>query len=148
MPTIVAVPDLPIVKIVRRGILTVPIEDASVRCACPTPRCAGLDVNTLPLTARALQKHVLGMGQRFTERMRVRGFELVGTLRLHGPWVSYDFNNTLSDIESATLNTENPADSLGLVHNRAAFSPYSDYVLVGEFLKQAVLLDIPVEVKV
>ena len=148
MPAIVVAPDLSLVKVVRRGILTVPVEDAAARCACPSPSCSGLDVNTLPLTARALQKHVLLMGQRFIERMRVRGYELVGTLRLHGPWPSYDFNNTLADIESAGLNSDDPADALGVVHNRQAFNPYSDYLLVGEFLKQAVLLDIPVEVKV
>lgn len=148
MSAIIVAANLPIVKIVRRGILTVPIEDAAVRCTCPSANCTGLDVNALPLTARALQKHVLSMGQRFIERMQIRGYESVGTLRLHGPWPSYDFNNTLSDIESAALNSDDPADCLSLVHTREAFTPYSDYVLAGEFLKQAVLLDIPVEVKV
>ena len=149
MPAFVVAPDLPIVKVVRRGILTVPIEDAAVRCACPSPSCAGLDVNTLPLTARTLQRHVFMLGQRFIERMRIRGYEQSpgATLRLHGPWVSYEFNNTLADIESSALSPEaTPMDALALAHTRAAFSPYSDYVLVGEFLKQAVLLDIPVEV--
>ena len=148
MPAIIVGPNLPIVKVVRRGILTVPVEDASVRCSCPSPTCQGLDVNALPLTSRALQKYVFTMGDRFIERSRIRGYEAVGTLRLHGPWVSYDFNNTLADIESAALSSEDPADALGFVHNRETFSPYSDYVLVGEFLKQVVVLDIPVEVNV
>ena len=131
MPVVLVAPERELAKVVRRGILTVPGEDALVRCLCPKP-CAGMA--KLPLQARKLERYALEMGARFTERMAVRGYGLIGELRLHGPWPSYELNRNLSDV-----NAENWED---MVFEQDAMSPYSDYLLVGEFLKQSVLTEV------
>src|SRR3990167_6546612 len=100
MTSLLVTPGLGKSLIWRRGILTVPNEDATVSCDCVARRpCHGLVVNDLPLVARTLQLYVQEMGRLFVERLRVRGYEWLGEMRLHGPWESYEFNRTLTDIE-------------------------------------------------
>jgi len=150
MTALVVVPELDISKVERRGVLTVPSEDAAVSCNCTRNRpCRGLIPGKMPLEARTLERHVLEMGTRFIERMQVRGYDLLGDLKLHGPWVSYEFNTRLADAESATWGEamtpnsdgdDDPAKAVGFVFERA-FSPYSDYLLVGDFLKKNVLIE-------
>ena len=100
---VLVAPELEKSLVQRRGIVTVPVEDATVSCPCVMGKpCHGLLVNGLPLTARALELHMRAMGDRFIARMRVRGYEWSGKdLRLHGPWVSYEFNQRLVDVEAA-----------------------------------------------
>lgn len=140
-------PDLERMLVWRRGILTVPQEDAIVSCSCITSKsCKGLGLNNLPLIARHLQRYCLQMAEKFQERMRIRGYQLQGNLRLHGPWPSYEFNQHLVDVESSlwreAQRQSDPTIVLPLVVDRTATSPYSDYLLVGQFLKQAVLTEI------
>ena len=137
-------------KVVRRGIVTVPDELATVSCDCLRRKpCSGLAVRSLPLDARALELQMLSMGQRFTERMAVRGYELIGGLGLHGPWPSYEFNKHLANIEAdAWKQAEREQDLshvLPFVFERDAASPYKDYLLVGEFLKENVLTEVIVK---
>lgn len=124
----------------KRGVVTVPQEDAVISCGCLLGRpCNGLALSELPLPARTLELYMREMGSRFVARMRVRGLEWVGgDLRLHGPWVSYEFNEKLVDVESSiwgqAVREDDPASVLPFVGNRDAASPYSDYVLVGDFI--------------
>ena len=153
---LVVAPELDIVKVSRRGILTVPAEDATAACFCPVGQpCRGLMPNALPLTSRTLERHVLHMADRFKARLAVRGYELVEhSLRLHGPWPSYELNRRLVDVEASMWREAQRADRNGDMHHekmleavfeRDAASPYSDYLLVGDFLKQAVLTEVIVE---
>ncbi len=148
MPSIVVTPDLNLVIVEERGVVTVPIEDATVRCNCPVGiPCAGLDVDKMPLEARTLQQHLYMMGQKFIERMEIRGFKHTGKpLRLHGPWPSYDFNNNLANMESSlwaeAKAKDDPSLVLGYVFDRETFNPYMDYLLIGEFLEKEVLIEI------
>lgn len=107
-----------------------------------------MDVEALPLAYRALQSYVRQMGDKFINRLAIRGYDLVSGLRLHGPWPSYGFNEHLSDVKTSLwkqADRENDLSPLlGEVFNQEgrAFSPYVDYLLVGAFLKQAVLTEI------
>ena len=145
---IVITPDLEIGIAIQKGVVTVPYEDAIVRCNCPDRKmCAGIDVDKMPLEARTLQRHLYMMGQKFIERMAVRGYKHPGKpLRLHGPWPSYDFNNHLANMESSTwaeaMRLDDPSLVLGYVFDRTAFEPYMDYLLIGEFLTKAVWTEI------
>lgn len=135
----------------RRGIFTLPVEDARLRCACPGP-CEGIEVRKIGLERRDMELLARSMEDRFVERMAVRGYELLGGLRLHGPWPSYDFNNHLLDVESSIFSDakkthgdgeEHPELSLGAVFEReGAFNPYMDYLLVGDFTKKGVWTEI------
>ena len=149
MPNILVAPNLEKMLVQERGIVTVPSEEALVSCFCvrsiPQP-CSGLRVNDLPLQARQLQLHLFQAAMKWEERMRVRGYQLSGELRLHGPWPSYEFNQQLIDIESSLWAKaeaeDDPSLLLPFVVDRVATSPYSDYLLVGQFWKQAVLTEI------
>jgi len=99
---------------------------------------------------RPLELHLKAMGRRFIERMAVRGYEWTGgDLRLHGPWVSYEFNQKLVDIEAVAWREaqshDDPSLVLPFVIERAATSPYSDYLLIGQFLKRSVLTEVIVQ---
>ena len=148
-PGVITTPSLGHSLVVRRGILTVPSEDALVSCACVTGgrSCNGLQPNQLPLNAWVLEKYVREMGTRFIERMRVRGFEWVGSeLLLHGPWSSYEFNRTMVDVESSlwaeAKRLDDPSLILPLVIEQPKLGGYMDYLLVGRFLKQYVLTEV------
>ena len=148
MTHIVVAPELEISKVVRRGIVTVPEEMAKVSCDCLLRKpCSGLV--TFPLEARELELHMRGMADKFISRMAVRGFESIGGLGLHGPWPSYEFNERLADIEAeAWKRAEREQDRSYLVpfvFERDATSPYKDYLLVGEFLKENVLTEVIVK---
>lgn len=151
MTGIIVAPNLEKHLVVRRGILTVPQEDASVGCQCVHGRpCQGLSVNDLPLSARPLELYVRQMGDKFIARMAIRGFQLVGQkLRLHGPWPSYELNQHLTDVESAAWGEakrqDDPSLTLPFVFDRDASSPYMDYLLVGQFIKEAVLTEVIVK---
>ena len=145
---IVVAPSLGVSKVVRRGIVTVPEEMATVSCDCLQRKsCSGLA--ELPLEARDLELHIRGMADKFISRMAVRGFESIGGLRLHGPWPSYEFNERLANIEAeAWRRAEQEQDRsylLPFVFERDAASPYKDYLLVGEFLKENVLTEVVVK---
>lgn len=154
MPALIVTPELELSKVERRGILTVPCEDATASCFCLQGKpCEGLRLGYLPLSSRSLERYALQMADQFVGRMATRGFELFGQeLRLHGPWPSYEFNQRLADVESTMWKEamrrnadgdDNPAKALGFVFERA-FSPYSDYLLVGDFLKRNVLTEVVV----
>ena len=146
---IVIVPALETQLVKRRGIVTVPREDALAACWCQEGRCSGLGLDNLPLEMRKLEIHLKLMADKFTKRMAVRGYELVGDLRLHGPWVSYEFNQALADVEATLWEEAIKSDDASLVLpfiiERNAASPYSDYLLVGNFLAKAVLTEVIVK---
>lgn len=137
---LVITPSLEKSLIQRRGIVTVPDEDATISCECVSARpCNGLTVRELPLEARTLESHMRMMGDKFVSRMRARGLEWVGgDLRLHGPWPSYEFNRTMADVESSMWrqaeSEDEPRHVLPMVIERAPVGGYSDYLLVGDFL--------------
>ena len=137
-------------RVVRRGIVTVPQEMATVACDCTRNQpCKGLVVADLPLSARGLELEMRRMGTRFVERLAVRGYEWLGELSLHGPWLSYEFNERLADIESEAWKravAENDNSYLApFVFERDAASPYKDYLLVGAFLYRNVLTEVVVK---
>lgn len=148
MTSIVVAPELGISRVTRRGIVTVPEEMALVSCNCLRRKpCPGL--TALPLEARELELQMLAMGQKFTERMAVRGYELIGGLVIHGAWPSYEFNQRLVDVEAQAWKTAEKEQDLShvlpFVFERDAASPYKDYLLVGDFLKQNVLTEVIVK---
>ena len=155
MTAIVVAPELELCLTEKRGIFTVPAEDCLVRCNCPYGLpCEGILVRGIGLQHRKFELLAHDMETRFVERQAVRGFELMGNeLRLHGPFWSYDFNSHLSDIEAAALKEaqrrdangdQHPEKALGVVFEREehAYAPYRDYLLVGQFLKRAVLTEV------
>ena len=134
----------------KRGILTVPNEDAAISCDCVVGRnCHGLVVGNLPLETRTLQLYIEAMGKRFIERQRARGCEWMGEMRLHGPWESYEFNRTVMQIENAAWRQAEQEGDLSYVLpyviERNGTSPYSDYVLLGNFLVRNVLTEVVVK---
>lgn len=123
----------------RAAVVTVPCELATVNCDCAHNRpCKGLDINKLPLTARALELQIRDIGYQFINRMEVRGLQYLNDMRLHGPWVSKELDKHLMDVQSdlfARAERENdPSLLLPFVRDERAASPYSDYQIVGKFL--------------
>ena len=150
MTGLLVAPELERSLVWRRGILTVPKEDATISCDCVTGKpCRGLVVRDLPLEASQLQRYVQEMGTRFVDRLRVRGYDWLGEMRLHGPWESYEFNKMAMDIESeAWKRAEEESDLsyiLPFVIEKDGTSPYSDYVLLGNFLLRNVLTEVVVK---
>ena len=148
MTAVVITPSLEKSLITRRGVVTVPAEDATASCECVSGKnCHGLDVWKLPLEAQTLEKHMRMMGDRFVSRMKARGLEAVGGLLLHGPWPSYEFNRTMADVESSLWKQAAREDDasyvLPFIIEQPEESGYSDYLLVGDFLAQNVWTEVP-----
>src|SRR3990172_3391238 len=134
----------------RRGILTVPNEDATVSCDCVARKpCRGLVVRDLPLEVGALRRYIEEMGRRFIERQQARGCEFMGEMRLHGPWESYEFNQMAMHIENEAWKRAAQEEDLSYVLpyiiERNGTSPYSDYILLGNFLVRNVLTEVVVK---
>jgi hypothetical protein len=150
MTSLVITPSLEKSLVTKRGIVTMPDEDATVSCLCVRGQhCAGIVVNQLPVEAALLEQHMRMMGTKFISRMQARGLEWVGgDLRLHGPWPSYEFNKTMADIESQAWKDAEREDDLSHVLQYVIEQPeqgeYSDYLLVGDFLAQNVFTEVEV----
>src|SRR3990167_87542 len=99
----------------RTAYVTVPAELATVNCDCAHGSCKGLDINGLPLTARALELHLREIGHRFINRMEVRGLQYLNDMRLHGPWVSKEFDKKLADVQSELFTRAVKEDDPSLV---------------------------------
>ncbi len=150
MTALLVTPELDMSLVQRRGVMTVPIEDATVSCWCLTGKpCKGLTIGNLPLKSRRLDQYALEMGKRMIERLGVRGYQHVGGLGLHGPWESYEFNQKLVDIEAQAFKeaqkNDDPSLVLPFILERDGTSPYSDYLLVGNFLYRNVLTEVVVK---
>ena len=157
MANIIVAPELPKVIVYRRGVFSVPVEHGLVGCSCSqrvemltdeARNCVGWRIGQLPLPARLLELEALRLGWRFIERMRVRGYEPLGedaSLRLHGPWLSYNFDDTLNDVDSSVFRDAerpdkwgdaHPEKVLGFVQNApSAIEEKFDYLLIGAFLR-------------
>src|SRR3990167_9273883 len=127
----------------RTAYVTVPREVAVVNCDCAYNRsCKGLEINGLPLTARALELELREIGYKFVRQMEVRGLQYFNDMRLHGPWVSKEFDKRMADIQSDLFvraeREKNPSLVLPFVIEDNATSPYSDYLLVGKFIMRPV----------
>lgn len=148
MPGLVLTPSLEKSLVTKRGIVTVPDEDATVSCLCVRNQpCPGIVVSQLPVAAATLEAHMRMMGDKFVDRMRVRGLEWVGgDLRLHGPRPSYEFNKTMADIESQAWKDAEREDDLTHVLQYVLEEPvengYSDYYLVGDFMERNVWTEV------
>ena len=150
MTSLLVAPELEKSLVWKRGILTVPNEDATISCDCVVGRnCQGLVVGDLPLKVRKLQLYIEAMGKRFIERQQARGCEWTGEMRLHGPWESYEFNRTAMQIENEAWRRAAQEQDLSYVLpyviERNGASPYSDYVLLGNFLARNVLTEVVVK---
>ena len=148
MTALVITPELERSLVTKRGIVTVPDEDATVSCFCVRGQnCSGIVVNELPVEASVLEGHMRMMGTKFIGQMKRRGLEWVGgDLRLHGPWPSYEFNKTLADIESqAWKDAEQTGDLNGVlpyVIEQPTKGEYADYLLVGDFTERNVWTEV------
>ena len=155
MTAIIVAPDLELCLVQRDGVFTVPAEDCLVRCNCPMNRpCGGILIRQIAVANRKFELLAHDMEQRFLDRQQVRGYELVNNeLRLHGPFWSYDFNAHLADVGSSVWGEavqpdkngdEHPENALPFVFERdeTAFAPYRDYIIVGQFLKRAVITEV------
>lgn len=147
---LVVTPSLEKSLIQRRGIVTVPDEDASVSCECVRGRpCHGIEVSKIPLEARTLESHMRVMGDRFISRMRARGAEWIGgDLKMHGPWPSYQFNQTMADVGSSLWAQAEREDDLNhalpFIIEQPTENGYSDYLLVGDFMVRNVWTEVEV----
>lgn len=158
MPGILIAPSLDKVLVERRGIFTVPVENATVKCWCTVGKpCQGVSIDSLPQAFHSFVMWAKQMGEMFIERQKPRGFEFPtsGELRLHGPFPSYDLNNQLADVESTALKeamqrdkdgVEHPEKAVPFVFEREAFNPYMDYVFIGSFLFKDRMTDLEVSV--
>jgi hypothetical protein len=150
MVGLVITPSLEKSLVTKRGIVTVPDEDATASCLCVSGQnCVGIIVNQLPVESATLERYMLEMGTRFISRMKARGLEPVGgDLRLHGPWPSYEFSKTAADIESqAWKDAEREDDAshaLPFIIEQPVKGAYSDYVLVGDFIAPNVWTEVEV----
>ena len=74
--------------------------------------------------------------------MEVRGLQYFNDMRLHGPWVSKEFDKRLIDVQSElftrAMKEDDPSLVLPFVIEDNAASPYSDYLLVGKFIMRPV----------
>lgn len=150
MTGILVTPELGKSLVWKKGVLTMPKEDATVSCDCvPGRPCRGLVVRDLPLEAGPLRRYVEEMGKRFIARQAARGCEFLGEMRLHGPWESYEFNQTAMYVENEAWKRAAAEDDLTYVLpyviERNGTSPYSDYVLLGNFLARNVLTEVVVK---
>ena len=148
MSTLLVVNQTELCPVFKRGIVTVPIEMATVQCNCVKGLpCVGLTLMGLPLSARALQAELLVMGSKFVERQEIRGYVMADDIvRLHGPWPSYDLNNKLADAASPIWDeafsatdeageaVHDPTSVLSTVFEVPVENPYVDYLLRGTFL--------------
>ena len=157
MPNIIVLPELGSSIVHRRGVFSVPAEYGLVGCACSRrvemltdqPRlCNGWSVGQLPIAARLLELEALRLGSRFVERMKIRGYEPVGhdaRLRLHGPWLSYNFDDILADPDSSVFRDAERPDrngdthpelTLGFIHDAPSkVEEKFDYLLIGAFIR-------------
>ena len=150
MTSLIVTPELEKSLVWKRGILTVPKEDAAISCDCVARKpCRGLVIRDLPLEAGPLRRYAETMGKRFIDRQRVRGCEFMGEMRLHGPWESYEFNRMAMYVESEAwrhaAQEQDLSYVLPYVIERNGTSPYSDYVLLGNFLVRNVLTEVVVK---
>ena len=150
MPSVIVAPDLKKMLVRERGIFTVEAEDATVACACPQGRpCVGILIHQLPLEHRYFEILAHQMEEMFVRNLASEGYELVGELRLHGPFPSHNFREWLVDANSSmfsdALNThqdgeEHPEHTLFAIHEK--IMELQDYIFIGPFLKLAVLTEI------
>lgn len=169
MPNLILAPELERVVVHRRGVLTVPVSAGLVGCSCSRrllmladqPReCSGWMVGALPVAARALELYALRQGERFVSRMRVRGYEPVGhdaQMRLHGPWISMNFDDILTHPDSDVFRQAEKLDRWGDTHPELAMAAVSmpdtyvkenfDYLLIGAFIKRFERVDLEVPYK-
>ena len=153
----------------RRGVLTVPVSAGLVGCSCSRrlpmltdqPRnCEGWRVGALPVAARALELYAFRQGETFIERMRVRGYEPLGLgadLRLHGPWISMNFDEILTHPDSDLFRQAEKPDRFGDKHPEYAMAAVTspdlyvkenfDYLLIGTFIKQFERVDLEIPYK-
>lgn len=144
----------------RRGTFTVPDDLATVNCNCAYRLpCQGLSLNSLGQEHARLVTVARERAKTMRDRLALRGQALVGDLMLHGPWVTYGFEQHLADPDSSVWNQaraqqrpdgfyDDPSKVLGLVFERDAANPFSDYLLVGHFQMREVGFDQPVRVEV
>ena len=166
-PNIIVAPELERVVVHRRGVLTVPVEYGLVGCACSRrlemltdqPRdCEGWIVGALPVAARALELYALIKGATFIERMKIRGYTPLGLdaeLRLHGPWISANFDSILAHPDDSMFKEAERKDRWGDTHPERALAAVHtpdtsarenfDYLLIGAFIKRFERVDLEVE---
>lgn len=147
MAGLVIAPDLARSLVVERAYVTVPHEHALWNCDCALRKpCQGFLPGQLPLELHTLETMLLEMGAKFQQKLALRGYELAGDLYVHGPWVSMEFNQHITDIESSlwqrSVDENDPSLVLPFVFERDAASPYSDYLLVGNFIVKNTLHDL------
>src|SRR3990167_5155619 len=157
MPNLLLRPDLGQVIVHRRGVFSVPVEYGLVGCSCSrrvemltdeARNCVGWRIGQLPLPARLLELEALRLGWKFIARMKVRGYEPVGedaALRLHGPWLSYNFDDILTDPDSSVFRDAERPDrngdthpelTLGFIHDAPSkVEEKFDYLLIGAFIR-------------
>ena len=167
MPNIIIAPELERVVVHRRGVITVPVEAGLVGCSCSrrvemltaeARECGGWLVGALPVAARALELYALTMGERFIAMMRIRGYEPMGMdakMRLHGPWISMNFDDILTHPDSDVFRQAEKLDKWGDAHPEKALAAVStrdkyvkenfDYLLIGAFIKRFEQVDLEVE---
>ncbi len=139
-----------------RAHVTVPIEIANQRCGCThrQPDCRGFSPGDLPVEAGPLAQALLSVGKAWIRAMSVRGRDLRGDIRVHGPWRSMDFAENVSDPTDSMWEKArekpreygtyaDPTEVLGAVFSPNPNSPNADYYLVGQFVARDYIQELP-----
>jgi hypothetical protein len=147
MAAIHSAPTLGYSRVTHRARVTVPGEVASWSCRCPQRPCPGFRPLDLPQANRDLELAILDVGHRWTERIRLQGFELLGPITVHGPFVSQFSDDQIVDVESPmweeARRKNDPSLVLGAVVDRKFNDPYAEYLLMAHFVARDVLVEVP-----
>lgn len=132
-------PSLGLSKVQRRAVVTFPTEMCTLRC----DPVHGMRLKQIPLEHRRLQIVLSQAFDKVTERMRIRGYELVWAddVHVYGPWPSRLFHERLIQPDEITA----PEQARSLVH-RVDTTPqeFMDYLLVANWLHKDVVTEVPV----
>lgn len=154
--TLIKIADSQWCPVERYGVITVPLEFATIRCLgaqkrqpCASLRCPGIALSQIALADRALELHLRQMGATFRERNRVRGYEPLGDeLWIHGPFPSLNLRENITDPNTSMLSRigkripdprleglayEHPEDALPMVIDTDD-THYADYRFIGRFM--------------
>lgn len=130
MTHILVAKDLERRKAQKRGIISVPGEMA-------TYRCAGTRLQDFPLSHRHLQQVLHEAAKQMIAKQALRGFEYYDHdgVHVYGPYPSYEFReHMLTGDEYALRDGSDPKLAAQLVKERATeIGAFADYLIVANF---------------
>ena len=129
-------PNLDLLKVQKRAIITMPTWYATLEAHM------GLPVTAIPLQHRDLQRSLQESGEKFIERMRIRGFTYIDLddMHVYGPHESKMLHESMVPMDTAHLP---PEEVRNLVQDKQyQVGEFVDYLLVANFLRQEVITEV------